>query len=156
MKTFIKTFDELTTGELYEILKARFDVFVMEQHCFYLDMDDIDYHAIHIFMTESQQVMAYARLFPQSFTPELPIPQPNEKDAWHFGRLLTRRRGIGLGKQMVETILQVAEQNHVKTIYIEAQTHAIGFYEKFGFQVISEPFEEAGIMHVEMKKMLCE
>jgi predicted GNAT family N-acyltransferase len=57
---------------------------------------------------------------------------------------------------MVETILQVAEQNHVKTIYIEAQTHAIGFYEKFGFQVVSEPFEEAGIMHVEMKKRVGE
>ena len=59
----VKAFGELTTEELYEILKARFKVFVVEQRCFYLDLDDIDYESTHIFVRDGRDVIAYARLF---------------------------------------------------------------------------------------------
>ena len=154
MQTFVKSFQELTTTDLYEIFKARFDVFVMEQHCFYLDMDDIDYQAIHIFTMEDGQVVAYARLFADKLAPEFLVPHSADKNALHLGRLLTRKRGIGLGRHLIETSMQIARDMHAKVVRLEAQKHAIGLYEKFGFKVISEPFDDAGIEHVEMELIL--
>ena len=64
MEVKIKTFDELTTKELYEILKLRADVFVVEQNCIYPDLDDIDYRSIHIFYeNEDETIAAYLRFF---------------------------------------------------------------------------------------------
>lgn len=56
MEVKIKTFDELTTKELYEILKLRADVFVVEQNCIYPDLDDIDYRSIHIFYENEEKL----------------------------------------------------------------------------------------------------
>jgi ElaA protein len=150
----IKTFNQLTTSELYALLKARFEVFVMEQHCFYLDLDDIDYKAVHIFVKEENDVIAYSRLFPDNIAPVFAVTRSDDANAWHIGRLLTVKRGQGLGRLMMETILQVAAQLKATTLRMEAQTYAVGLYEKFGFKVISAPFDEAGVMHVEMEKHL--
>lgn len=136
----VKTFAELTTEELYEILKARFTVFVEEQRCFYLDMDGIDYQSLHIYLRKGHDVIAYARLF-----------QEEEPDTWHIGRVLTTIRGNGIGKQLMERVIQTAYQHGATTLRMEAQTHAIGFYEKLGFHVCSAEFDEAGIPHVKMK-----
>lgn len=64
MKTFVKPFSALTPDELYEILRARGTVFLLEQHIHYLDMDDTDRQALHVFMRDGEAVVAYARIFP--------------------------------------------------------------------------------------------
>lgn len=63
MKAISKYFTELTTTELYEILKARAEIFVVEQNCIYQDLDDIDYRSLHIFYEDNDKVIAYLRAF---------------------------------------------------------------------------------------------
>lgn len=141
MKLKIKYFNELTTTELYEILKSRNEIFVVEQNCIYQDLDDIDYRSLHIFYESSGRIMAYLRAF--------------EKDSAtktiQMGRVLTLTHGTGLGGQLLkEGILQIKEKMNPSSIYIEAQCYATGFYEREGFVISSDEFLEDGIPHVEM------
>lgn len=136
----IKSFAELTTKELYEILKVRFSVFVIEQRCFYLDMDDIDYRSIHFYIKKGKEVIAYARLF-----------EEEEPNTWHIGRVLTTIRGKGVGKRLMEKVMLFAYQHGTNTLRMEAQSHATGFYEQLGFSICSDEFDEAGIPHVRME-----
>ena len=137
--TIIKEFGELTAAELYEIMKARFKVFVMEQRCWYLDFDDIDYACVHIFICEGTEVIAYARLFAEE-----------EEGVWHIGRVLSTRRGEGLGRDVMTRTMEEARRRGAKTLRLDSQSYAAGFYERLGFCVCSAEFEEAGIMHVRM------
>lgn len=141
MKLKAKYFNELTTTELYEILKSRNEIFVVEQNCIYQDLDDIDYRSLHIFYESNGRIMAYLRAF--------------EKDSAtktiQMGRVLTLTHGIGLGGQLLkEGILQIKEKMNPSSIYIEAQCYATGFYEREGFVISSNEFLEDGIPHVEM------
>ena len=141
MNLITKYFHELTTTELYEILKSRAEIFVVEQNCVYQDLDDKDYHGLHIFYEEDGKIVAYLRVF--------------EKDAAtktvQMGRVLTLTHGIGIGGQILkEGIKQIKEKLNPSSIYIEAQCYAIGFYEREGFVVSSDEFLEDGIPHVEM------
>lgn len=141
MKLITKYFNELTVTELYEILKARAEIFVVEQNCIYQDLDDIDYRSLHIFYESEGKVIAYLRAF--------------EKDSAsgtvQMGRVLTTTHGIGLGgKLLKEGIKQIKEKFHPFSIYIEAQCYAVGFYEREGFFIASEEFLEDGIPHVQM------
>ena len=139
MNIVSKFFDELTTTELYEILKARSEIFVIEQNCVYQDLDNKDYESLHIFYEENGNVTAYLRAFNK------------EKDVVQIGRVLTVQHGIGLGgKLLKEGIEQVRLKLHPKQLYIEAQCYAIGFYEREGFRVCSDEFLEDGIPHIEM------
>lgn len=134
-----KFFDELTTIELYEILKARAKIFVVEQNCVYQDLDNIDYRSLHIFFESGGNVAAYLR----AFRKETGIVQ--------MGRVLTIEHGTGLGgKILKEGILQIKEKMNPDRIYIEAQCYATGYYEREGFMVCSEEFLEDGIPHVQM------
>ena len=135
----IKTFEQLTTHELYEILRARFMVFVMEQHCDYPDPDRVDYNAIHFFIMEKNEVVSYARLF-----------QKDGSDTWRFGRMLTTIRGKGYGKRLLKEIIAYTKQMGASSLSMEAQMHAVRFYEKFGFKTYGKPFLDAGIEHIEM------
>lgn len=141
MKLITKYFHQLTTTELYEILKARSEIFVVEQNCIYQDLDDIDYRSLHIFYESEGKVIAYLRAF--------------EKDSAakiiQMGRVLTLTHGTGLGgKLLKEGISQIKEKLNPSSIYIEAQCYATGFYEKEGFVISSDEFLEDGIPHVEM------
>lgn len=139
MEIKAKFFHELTTKELYEILKARTEIFVLEQNCVYQDMDDKDYRSLHVFYEENGKVIAYLR----AFSKETGIIQ--------MGRVLTLQHGVGLGgKILKEGINQIQEKFCSRQIYIEAQCYAIGYYEREGFQVCSEEFLEDGIPHVQM------
>lgn len=140
-----KSFDQHNTTELYEIWRARFEVFVMEQQCFYLDPDMIDYDCWHLFVWgDDGHLCAYARSF---------IDRDNH-DVWHVGRMLTTRRRAGIGTQVMLAAISLASEHHAKLIEIDAQTHAIGFYERLGFKVTSGEFDEAGIRHVKMELTL--
>jgi len=139
MNLVSKFFDELTTKELYELLKARAAVFVVEQNCPYQDVDGTDYDSLHLFYEEDGKVKAYLRAFYK------------DKDTVQMGRVLTMTRGVGLGgKLLSEGISQVRQKMQAKQIFVEAQCYATGFYEREGFAVCSDEFLEDGIPHVEM------
>ena len=138
-----KFFDELDTKELYEILKSRAEIFILEQNIQYVDMDNIDYKSLHCFLVENDRVIGYLRAFYQD----------NEKDIVKVGRVLTLHHGRGIGKELMqESIKAIKEKMNCQKIVMDAQKHAIGFYEKLGFQVMSNEFLEEGIVHVVMEK----
>ena len=141
MNLVTKFFQDLSTTELYELLKSRAEIFVVEQNCVYQDLDNKDYHSLHIFYEEQGKVLAYLRAF--------------EKDAStktvQMGRVLTLTHGTGLGRTLLkEGIKQIKEKFTPSAIYIEAQCYATGFYEREGFVICSDEFLEDGIPHVEM------
>lgn len=139
----IKTFSELTTPELYEIIKARVNVFVVEQDCPYPDLDDNDQKAIHLWAENNGEVLAYCRIFDKGIKyPETSI-----------GRVVTTEsgRGTGLGKQLIKYALEVIE-NRLGTseVRISAQDYLLKFYSDFGFQDTGKKYLEDNIPHTEM------
>ena len=150
----IRTFADLSTSELYEILKVRYAVFTQEQGIIYLDEDDIDYLSTHVFLTRGPIVVAYARLFRAKTETVLNKEKPRleSNDAIFFiGRMLTTVRHQGFGTRLMPTILAEARRQGAKTLRLHAQTHAVPFYERFGFQPVGEPFLEADIPHILME-----
>ncbi|MCQ2770859.1 MAG: GNAT family N-acetyltransferase [Clostridia bacterium] len=142
MKLSIKYFNEFNINELYDILRARSEVFVVEQKCIYQDLDDLDNISYHVVLRDDDDTLvAYIRLYKMS---EL-------KNTVKIGRVLTTKRGKGYGGQtLTQAIEFVKTMPDINDIYIEAQTHAVGFYMKKGFEVISEEFLEDGIPHKKM------
>lgn len=136
-----KTFDQLTSYELYDILRARSEVFVVEQNCVCLDMDNDDQKAIHVWMTADDKVVAVARVFPAGI---------HLKEA-SIGRVVTVEHGKGYGKQIMLYAIQTAvDEFNATRIDIEAQEYAKGFYEKVGFKQSSDTFLLDGIDHIKM------
>ena len=140
MDLIAKNFDELSAAELYEILKSRAEVFLLEQNIICQDMDNADYNSLHCFFTEKGRVSAYLRAF------------PTEDDTVKIGRVLTLSHGRGTGKELMEKSLAVIKDKmNPKIITVDAQEQAIGFYEKSGFKVISDVFMEEGVPHAVME-----
>ncbi len=139
-----KFFQELTTKELYEILKSRAAVFVVEQNCVYQDLDDRDDQSLHVFFEEEDgRVEAYLRAFAR------------DEGCVQMGRVLTLVHGTGLGGRLLKDgITQIRERMHPERIYIEAQCYAVGYYEREGFRVCSDEFLEDGIPHVGMELVI--
>lgn len=136
-----KTFQELTTDELYELLRIRSEVFIVEQKCHYQDLDGDDQKSIHLWLTEGDKVVAIARVCPAG---------AHLKDT-SIGRVITIERGKGYGKQiMLHAIDTAVELFDASSIEIEAQVYAKGFYESVGFRQSSEPFILAGLPHIKM------
>lgn len=136
MELIAKKFDELSNTELYEILKARTEIFTLEQKIMYQDMDNIDYDSLHCFFMNDNIVVAYLRAF-----------YLNE-DVVKIGRVLTLKHGLGMGKElMIQSIKAIQEKMKCKKIVMDAQKYAVGFYEKFGFKVTSDEFLEEQVVH---------
>lgn len=139
----IKSFEEITTSELYEIIKARVDVFVVEQDCPYPDLDGYDQQAIHIWAEEDQNVLAYCRIFNKGIKyPETSI-----------GRVLTteKARGKSLGKQLIQYAVETIENRfHTSEVRISAQDYLLRFYSGFGFEDTEKKYLEDNIPHTEM------
>lgn len=141
-----RTFEELNNQELYDILSLRQEVFVIEQHCFYSDLDYQDQQAMHLLGINEGKLTAYLRLLPTH------TPYP---DAVSFGRVLTApfARGRGLGKDLItQVLLYLDKKQNTLPIMISAQLYLERFYQSFGFETISGPYDEAGIPHIKMKK----
>ena len=140
-----KTFSELSVTELYEIVRARTEIFLMEQKIICRDFDGIDYDSLHCFIEDGGKVVAYLRAF-------------RKKDSYDtvvIGRVLSLTHKIGLGKKlMLESIPEIAQHFNCKKISLHSQKHAKGFYERLGFCVTSGEFLEEGIVHVEMELTL--
>lgn len=138
----IKKFEELSSREIYEILKLRIDTFVVEQKRIYHELDKNDLTAFHIFYQNEQDfsVQAYSRIF-------------KTDNYVTFGRVVTsqRFRGHGLGKKLLEQILIFCQQKWPnEEIIIHAQIQVVDFYKNHGFIQIGKPFEFNLTPHVEM------
>ncbi len=134
-----KYFEELTAPELYSILRSRSAVFVVEQECVYQDVDGIDRDSLHVFAEEDGECTAYLRIYRIS------------DDTVKIGRVLTLRRGCGLGREILKEGIRLAKERYSPSrIYVEAQCYAAGFYEKEGFRTCTDEFLEDGIPHVGM------
>lgn len=153
----IRTFADLSTSELYEILKARYAVFTQEQGIIYLDEDDIDYISTHIFLTRGPKVIAYARLFREKIETTLDPDKcklVSNDSIFCVGRMLTTVRHQGFGSRLMHTLLAEAKRQGAKTIRLHAQIPAVPFYERFGFHPVGDIFEEANIPHQLMELTL--
>ena len=141
-----KHFDELTNAELYEIMRERVAVFVVEQKCPYQELDGKDIDSYHLFMQrEDGSIAAYLRV----------LKKKDETGVAQIGRVLTTERGSGLGGALLHAgVLKAQNEYHADEIYLAAQVYAVGFYQKEGFRVVSEPFLEDGIPHVQMRLSL--
>ena len=142
MELVVKSFDELTVDELYEILRLRVDVFVVEQSCPYPDLDGLDRSALHVFLRDGEGIQAYLRVLPAgaAFPPA------------GLGRVVVRRRRQGLGGRIVAAGIAAArERLGARELTLDAQTYARGLYEQAGFCQCSEEFLEDGIPHIRMR-----
>jgi ElaA protein len=144
MNWTIKQFKELTTDEVFRILQARCEVFIVEQNCPYLDPDNLDSLSVHIFAEQDGEIAAYCRITPKGTRfPEISI-----------GRVITAKkfRAIGMGRELMKCAINYITRETCETeIRISAQSYLRKFYESFGFMVTSEQeYLEDNIPHFEM------
>ncbi|NGP46735.1 GNAT family N-acetyltransferase [Bacillaceae bacterium SIJ1] len=138
----ICSFEELTLDELYEILKLRVDVFIVEQESLYKDIDGKDKDTWHLTVISQGKLLAYARLFPANIDREAQI-----------GRVIVAKeaRSLGVGRElMTRAVRWLDEHEQQPRIRISAQAHLQRFYNHFGFVTTSDAYDEDGIPHVEM------
>jgi len=145
MEVSVKTFNELTTEELYQILRLRSEVFVVEQDCVYQDVDNKDQKALHIMGIKDGEVVAYTRVF-----------EPGDYfDNVSIGRVVVSQsqRKYGLGKQIMQASLAAIDQRFPdKPTEISAQSYLLKFYTELGFNAFGEEYLEDGIPHRRMLK----
>jgi ElaA protein len=139
----LKVFDDLSTVELYSLLKLRSDVFVVEQNCVYPDIDNKDQGAWHLMGYLEGEFVAYARFF-----------VCGEDTAINRIVVHPRRRGEGLGQALMHEAMRViaTQAGWSQSIYLMAQKHLEHFYQSFGFESVSEPYDEDGIPHIDMRR----
>ncbi|PIR14314.1 MAG: GNAT family N-acetyltransferase [Flavobacteriales bacterium CG03_land_8_20_14_0_80_35_15] len=145
IKWQLKNFESLTNTELYNILKLRSQIFVIEQNCIFQDLDDKDQKAFHLFTQNNDEVLAYTRLF---------APGACYQEA-SIGRVMVneKARGTGLGFELMrESIKQIQNQFGKTPIKIGAQLYLKIFYENLGFKQISDTYLEDDIPHIYMLK----
>ena len=141
METVIKKFNELTVEELYEILRLRAEVFVVEQNCAYQDLDTIDREAYHVYLKDAGEIIAYLRV----------IDKDKRLDEVSIGRVISLRRRQGVGTALMQAGIAVAKEKFgARLIKIGAQCYAKPFYEGCGFRQISGEYLEDGIPHIYM------
>ena len=139
-----KTFDALTAAEVYALLKLRSEVFVVEQNCVFLDMDDKDQMCHHLLGYKGDLLAAYTRIVPMGVSyPDYPS----------IGRVVTspQARGGGLGKELMEESIQRLFLLYGEgPIKIGAQLYLKKFYESLGFVQCGDVYDEDGIDHIPM------
>ena len=141
MELIAKTFTELSVDELYEIIKSRAEVFLLEQGIVCQDLDDVDRDSLHCFFADGGRVVAYLRGFRSG------------EDAVTIGRVLTLDHGKGIGTQLMKKSIEEIKNRYGCTkVCLHAQKQAVRFYEKLGFEVVSDEFLEEGVVHVSMEK----
>lgn len=142
MEIVVKSFKELTVEELYEILKLRSEIFVVEQNCVYLDIDGVDKTAYHVCLYDNEQLVAYLRV----------IDKGVRLEEVSIGRVITKYRRKGYGTKVMLAGIEVAKEKFNATkIKIGAQTYAVPFYQSVGFRRLENAeYIEDGQPHVYM------
>ncbi|WP_354624499.1 GNAT family N-acetyltransferase [Psychromonas sp. MME2] len=143
---YVKHFDELTVDQLYDILKLRVDVFVVEQRCYYPDIDDLDRDAQtkHLFYYIDGKIAAYLRVLAMGTT---------YADCISLGRIVVAPefRGRGVGNQLLQEGLKIClQQFKGQPLKISAQQHLEKFYTAHHFMTVSDCYLEDNIPHIAM------
>ena len=145
IKWELKAFSDLTLNQLYTIMSDRQAIFIVEQDCPFQDMDGLDSRSWHLTGAVNNRLVAYARIV----FPGVRYPNPS------IGRVLTTQqvRGQGVGRLLMkEAVRHCCRLYPGRKISLSAQIHLESFYEEFGFHRVSEPYDEDGIMHIDMEK----
>lgn len=148
----IKHFSELTTNELYEILKLRVSVFVVEQNCPYQELDNLDLDAYHLFIKEENRIIAYLRTFKlDEYKNSYIKGSAPIRDVALIGRVVSAERRKGHATTLLNAAVDLVKRNFcTSSIVLEAQVYAAQLYKKIGFVQTSEEFLEDGIPHIQM------
>ncbi|MBP5194224.1 MAG: GNAT family N-acetyltransferase [Clostridia bacterium] len=142
MELIAKTFDRLTTAELYEILKSRCEVFTVGQRIICVDEDGVDYESLHCFFFEGGRVTAYLRAYRDA----------DREKTVKIGRVLVLERGKGVGTELMKKSMAAAKEFYgCERIHVDAQKQVEGFYKKLGFATVSGEYLEEGVVHVDME-----
>ena len=141
MKLCVRRYSELTKEELYAIVKLRIAVFIVEQNCPYMELDDRDQEAIHVWLEDDDGIEAYLRVMDRGM----------ESEHVSIGRVISVKRRSGIGSQVLSEGIHAAKEYFAADkIYLEAQVYAKPFYEKAGFRQVSDEFLEDDIPHIKM------
>lgn len=145
LKILTKSFSELSTKELYDILQLRAEVFVVEQNCVYQDIDGKDEKALHVIGSKNDKIVAYCRIFkPGDYFEKASI-----------GRVVVaaNERKFGYGHIIFQHSVEAVEKHFKETsIKISAQLYLKKFYESHGFVQVGEGYLEDDIPHIAMIK----
>lgn len=137
----VKSFHELTTGELMAIYRLRQQVFIIEQNCPYPDIDDSDLIARHVFNSDHSKIVAYARIVTDEF------------GDFHIGRVVVAatQRHQGLGQALMKTAIGLCQdRDSQRPIIISAQSYLSAFYQALGFEATGDYYLEDNIPHMRM------
>ena len=144
MKIVVKRFKELSVEEIYQILKVRADVFIIEQKCIYKDIDGKDEKAMHVMGKNNNEIIAYTRI----------LEGGEDYDFPSISRVVVKKenRGKERGRKiMKESIKYIVEELKEKTIVLAAQKYLEKFYRELGFIAEGEEYLEDEIPHQKMK-----
>ena len=133
-------FEELSGVALYEVLRFRQSIFVVEQSSPYPDLDGLDQDAWHLLLRAEGELAGYLRLL---------------QGPLRIGRVAvaTPLRRCGFGRGLMAEALRVSRDHFpLQQIVLAAQLDLVTFYRRFGFVATSEPYDDFGVMHVEMRR----
>lgn len=139
---FYSSFNSIPGKQIYDVLKLRQDVFILEQNCFYEDIDYLDQEAEHLLVSDKDELCGYLRI----------VPPGIKYSEISIGRIVVKKsfRGKNLGKELVNRALNEIQTRKRQPVRIEAQAHLIPFYSDLGFSIKGAVYELDGIPHVEM------
>jgi ElaA protein len=137
-------FGELTPQQIHDLYRLRVEVFIVEQNCVFQDVDGVDPRCFHLLGYSGDALVAYARLLPAG----VKFDDPS------IGRVITSPavRRSGMGRVLMSEAMQRASRLWPgRQLRIGAQAHLERFYNEFGFVKVGEPYDEDGILHIEME-----
>ncbi|HKK88538.1 MAG TPA: GNAT family N-acetyltransferase [Saprospiraceae bacterium] len=142
-KWWLKSFEDLGTKELYNLLQLRAEVFVVEQNCPYQDLDGKDLQALHLCCQENDSIIAYSRILDKG------ISYPGHAS---IGRVIVkeRHRKHNLGRELMRRSIDSCRENYSGPIKISAQCYLENFYRAFGFEPLGASYLEDDIPHIAM------
>ena len=138
----IKPYNELSKDEFFDILKLRIEIFVVEQSCYYQELDDEDKEAFHVSIYNNGIIVAVGRI----------IPDLNNREV-KIGRIAVKmnQRKKGFASSMMEDMLNFISKKYGDfSVLLSAQTYLIKFYQSYGFNEIGDTYLEDGIEHINM------
>lgn len=133
---------DLSAFDLYQMLKLRQDIFIIEQECIYDDIDNIDPICEHLLLKDGDLTIACTRI----------VPAGNKFDNPSIGRIAVQKnyRKRGIGKEMIQKALEILSTKNAEIVIIEAQSYLLDFYKSLGFQKVSDRYLVDGIPHIKM------
>ena len=138
----IKPYNDLSKDQFFDILKLRIEIFVVEQCCYYQELDDEDKEAFHVSIYNDGIIVAVGRIIPNLHNKEVKI-----------GRIAVRmeHRKRGLAYKMMKDIMNFLSKDYKNfSVLLSAQTYLIEFYQSFGFKEVGDNYLEDGIEHINM------